>query len=227
MLAAQHPAPAAELVRAEILDVGDQGSGLAAHRHLADHLAAAGARGLQRQPDVEAGKIAGEEQIALRLVAVEHVPPGEPAEIAGDDPLRAAGIAAHPYRDQLRHQHLEAQIAVGDALLGYLDGGDIAGVAKDRGGAVPYLANDRDRLLAAEIGLEGGAQSRLRHFLQPPERDAARGEADVPKRLALERAGRPLDSAFDAEPGPAILARQRSEERRVGKECRARWLSYT
>ena len=85
-----------------------------------------------------------------------------------------------------------------------------SGVAEDGGGSVADLAENGDRLLASEPGLEGGAQIFRRKFPEAAEGNAARGEADVAKSLAFERAGRPFDAVLDAQPGPRLrLARPR------------------
>ena len=61
----------------------------------------------------------------------------------------------------MRHQHPEADIAVGDPLLGHLDRGDIARLAQDGGGAVADLADRRDRdLLADDRARRPGAAPR-------------------------------------------------------------------
>src|SRR5258708_37371074 len=67
-------------------------------------------------------------------------------------------------------------------------------------------------------------------------RGAARGEAYshrhgyVKERFSIAwgRLGRAADIAakVEARPGSAVLQRSRSEERRVGKECRSRWSPY-
>src|SRR5437660_2142206 len=49
--------------------------------------------------------------------------------------------------------------------------------------------------------------------------------------VAVEVAGRQIAGQADARPGRgphvgAVAARDRSEERRVGKECRSRWSPY-
>ena len=51
---------------------------------LADHLAARRSGRAQGQPNLEAGQVAGEQQIALGLEAVEHLALGQPLQIAGD-----------------------------------------------------------------------------------------------------------------------------------------------
>ena len=62
-LAPRQNAPAAELVRAIILDIQVDLAGSPGDDDLADDLAPRSAGGLQSQPDVEPGKIAGKEQI--------------------------------------------------------------------------------------------------------------------------------------------------------------------
>ena len=133
---------------------------------------------------------------------------GQPVEIGGDQPLRAPGLAAHPDLDQLRHQHGEADAAVGDALLGHLDRSDIAGLAEQGRGAVPDLADRRDvEFLALERG-PGGAELLGRQPAQVVEGDVLQGEADVLIFGPVERAGRAFDAALDAEPGAGRLDRR-------------------
>ena len=192
-------APAAELARAQVLNGEvDQGRRVL-DDHLADHLAARLAGRAERKPDIVAGQVAGQQQIALGLVAVEHLPLGQLPEIAGDRPLGPAGVAAHAQADELRHQHLEADGAVGDALLGHLDRGDIAGLAQDGGGAIADLADDRDRMLLADKGRESRAKRLGRQAAQIVELDVAQGEADIAIFGAIERARRAFDVAFDGE----------------------------
>ena len=166
---------------------------------LADHLAPRLAGRAQRQPDIVAGQVAGQQQIALGLVAVEHLALGQLLEIEGDGPLGAAGVAAHAQADETRHQHLEADRAVGDALLGHLDRGDITGVAQDGGGAVANLADDRDRMLLADKGRKSRSERLGRQAAQIVELDVAQGEADVAIFGAIQRARRAFDVAFDGE----------------------------
>ena len=127
-------------------------------------------------------------------------------EIAGDHPLRPAGVAAHPDADQLGHQHRETDRAVGDPLLGHLDRGDIAGLAQHGRGAVAYLADRGDpHLLPDEAGVSG-AQLLGGEAAQILEHDIPQGEADVRIVRPVERAGRALDVALDGQPGGRGLA---------------------
>jgi len=204
-LAADQSAPAAELARAQILNGEvDQGRRVL-DDHLADHLAPGLAGRAQRQPDIVAGQVAGQQQVALGLVAVEHLALGQLLEIAGDGPLGAAGVAAHAQADETRHQHLEADNAVGDALLGHLDRGDIAGVAQDGGGAIANLANDRDRMLLPDIGRESGTERLGRQTAKIVEPDVAQGETDVSIFGTIQRAGRAFDLAFDGKAGAGVF----------------------
>src|SRR3954470_14782978 len=98
-------------------------------------------------------------------------------------------------RDQLRHQHGEADMAIRNMLLRYLDRGDVAGVAKDGRGTVAYLANGRDRLLAPDIGSVSGPEVLRRETTQIFENHLGGREADVAIGVGIERAGRPLDAA--------------------------------
>ena len=175
--AAKQPAPAAERLRAAVLHVEVGISGRALDGDVADDIARHGPGRPQRQADDVAGQVAGEQQIALGFVAVEHRLPGELVEIAGDDPLGAAGVAAHAHLRQMRHQHAEVDDAVGDLLLGHLDRGDIAGVAKDGRGAVADFAHHRDRHVAPDERRVGRRELAAGQPLQPVELDAAKGRS--------------------------------------------------
>ncbi len=168
--------------------------------HLADHLAARRAGRAQREADFVARQIPCEQQIALGVVAVEHLLPGQPVQIGGDQPFGAARLAAHPDPDELRHQHGEAYAPVGDPLFGHLDGGDIAGLAQHGRGAVPDLAKDSDIVLPPGIGRPGRAQLLGRQPAQLVEGDVLEGQADVLIFGPVERAGRAFDAALDAQP---------------------------
>ena len=164
--------------------------------------------GTQGEPDVIAGQVAGQQQIALGVVAVEHLLLGQPLEIGCDQPLGAAGIAAHAKADQLRHQHREADRAVRDPLLRHLDRCDIAGVAQDGRGAVADLADRRDIGSSWPMNCAtGGAQFLRRQAAQLVEGDLGQGEADVLIFGPVERAGRAL----------------RRRPRRSGARAAARW----
>ncbi len=78
-LAAQQRAPATELARAEILDVEIDHDRRVDDGDLADHLAARPARGAQREPDLVARQVPGQQQVALRVEAVEDLLVGQPA----------------------------------------------------------------------------------------------------------------------------------------------------
>src|SRR5256885_16462434 len=79
-----------------------------------------------------------------------------------------------------------------------------------------YNARARPAIPLGSAGEAGGAQLRLRY--SPGE-----GQVSIFHMVAINRDGRAaiLVQRFD---GPtADTAVQRSEERRVGKECRSRW----
>ena len=63
---------------------------------LADHLAARRARRTQGQAHIVAGQVAGEQEIALGVVAVEHLLAGEVVQISGDLPFLAPFTIACP-----------------------------------------------------------------------------------------------------------------------------------
>ena len=194
-------------MRPAILDVGVGIGRRALDGDVADHFAGDGAGGAKRQPDIIARQVAGEQQIALGIVAVEHRPPGQLAQVAGDGSLGAGGVAAHPDLGHPRHQHAEPDYAVGDPLLGHFDRRDVAGVAQDRRRPVANFAHRGNRLLAADHrGISGRQLGRV-DFLEAVELDAAKREPDRLEFGRVERARRPLDRAFDLEPERALLQR--------------------
>ena len=198
-LPAQKSAPSPELFRAEILD-GEIDQGRSAQdRDFADHLSPGTAGGPKREADIIAWKVTREEQIAFRIVAIEHLLLGQSLEIAGDRPFGPSGIAAHPEPDQLRHQHLEADVAVGDPLFGHFERGDVTRLAKDGRGAIAYLADHGDRLLLADEGGISRPKRVSRESAQIIELHRSEGDPDVAIFGPVERAGRPLDSAFDGQ----------------------------
>src|SRR2546427_958728 len=67
--------------------------------------------------------------------------------------------------------------------------------------------------------LEGGAWNPIEETLHH------RSYADLPAFLERER-GTPLPVTVVADPGAVFRDERRSEERRVGKECRSRWSPY-
>ena len=199
-LAAQQRAPAADRLGAEILDVEVDRGGNVDDADLADHLARhAGARRAQRQADVIARQILGEEEVALGLLLVEHRLADEFLEIGGDQLLRAARLATNLDRNELRHQHLEVDDAVLDALRRHLDGGEIALAAQDRRGGVADLAHRGDRdFLADQIG-EGRPQDVGVHDRKIVEHHVAERHLDRGEARIGERAGRALDPALDRQ----------------------------
>src|SRR6185312_7065628 len=79
---------------------------------------------------------------------------------------------------QMRHQHLELDGAAADGLLRHLDRGDIAGVTKDRPGAVADLAHHRDRHVATDERRIGACKLLWSEALQPVELGAAKDKMD-------------------------------------------------
>ena len=64
--------------------------------------------------------------------------------------LGAFRLTADADLSKARHQDLEVDDPVPDALLGYLDGSDVAGVAENGGRAVTDLAYRRDRYILTD-----------------------------------------------------------------------------
>ena len=227
-LAPDQSAPAAERLAAAVLDVHVDIGRRALDGDVADDVAGGRPRRTKSQPDGVTGEVARKKQVALRVVAVEHRVLGQLAEIAGDDPLGAAGVPAHANLGQMRHQHAEADSAVADRLLRHLHGRDIAGVAQDRAGAVADLAHDRDWNVLADIRRVGARQLVGGEAFQTLELGAAKDEVDRLIFRAVERAWRPFDSAFDLELGARerrlrsfgagdFLARRRKRRRSDGR----------
>src|SRR5256885_1069549 len=97
----------------------------------------------------------------------------------------------------MRHQDLEADGAVSDALLGHLDCGDVASVAENRCCPVANLAHDRDRDIASDIRRVSRCKLIAAEAAKSVELDATQRQ---PYRLifgSVEGAGRALDPAFD------------------------------
>src|SRR6185312_3016796 len=183
------PAPRPELVRAAVLDVEVDITERSLDGDVADHVARSAAGGAERQPNRVARQVAREKQVAFRLVAVEHRLLRQLIEVAGDDPFGAARISAHADLRQMRHQHLELDGAAADGLLRHLDGGDIAGVTKDRPGAVADLAHHRDRHVATDERRIGACKLLWSEALQPVELGAAKDKMDGAILRLVERAG--------------------------------------
>src|SRR4051794_1961514 len=150
-LRTQQPAPRTKFMRALVLHVEIDISRRVLDGDVADHIAGCAAGRPQGQTNGVAGQIARQQQVPLGFVAVEHRLLGQLAEVAGDHPLGARCVAAYPHLRQMRHQYAEADDAIGNALLGDLDGGDIAGVPQDGRSPVPDFADDRDRLVVADV----------------------------------------------------------------------------
>ena len=91
------------------------------------------------------------------------------------------------------------------------------------------LARESPRLVLREIGKTAEGRSQLMAIITAPEnhKRLARYE-DIARRLALAQ-GLTDDQAHAlAREGKAVvwIDGERSEERRVGKECRSRWSPY-
>ena len=187
------------LVRCIILQVEVDLIGGAPHADLADHVAGRGAGRAQRQPHIEAGQVAGDQQRAFGGEAVEYLAVGEPRQDAPDLRLAAPGVAADPDRSQLGVQDFEVHDAVLDALRRHLDGGEIALTAQDRRGGVANVADDADRSRRADQAAPRRVERRRRDRAEVIERRG--GERDGDRRIGRvgQRAGAALDVPLDGK----------------------------
>ena len=101
---------------------------------------------------------------------------------------------------------------------------------------VVYLATDEDRegeaiswhLLAA-LGIQKRPVKRIvfHEITKPAILNALKNPREVDQQLVdAQQARRILDRAVGYELSPLLWKKIRSEERRVGKECRSRWSPY-
>ncbi len=137
-------APAADVARPEILRIEVEGDGCARDGHFADDFAGNRA-GAQRQPRVHARDVAREQQIAFCVGDIEHRRIVEPREIALQQLLVGARIAAHLDARHSRGQYVEPDDAVADRLRRHADRGEIALRPQDRCSAVANLAHRGNR----------------------------------------------------------------------------------
>src|SRR5438270_5705957 len=208
-LTAQQPSPGAERPGAAVLNDEAGVGGQVLHGDVADHVARGSTGGPQGQSDRITGQVAREQQITFGLEAVEQGLPGEAAEIGGERGFGAACLTADADLRQMRHQYLEADHSAFDALLQYLDGGDVAGVPQDGGGAVADLAHCGDRHFAPDIRSKARRKVRVGQALQPLEIGAAEDKADRGELRPVERTGRALDPALDFKPTLGSWRRRR------------------
>ena len=198
-LGAQLPAPAAGFLAGEVLDHEVDRIGLADDRDLADHLARAGAGGLEHQLDIISRQVARQQQIALGAVTVEHLVFGQLLQIARKLGFGAAGFAP---RTDGRHacvEQLQPHLAVLDPLRRHLDRRQIALVAQIGAGPVADFADYRHRMLdAGEIG-PGGAHFLRGRALQIVEIDVRDRHPHVVEFGVGQGTGGALDTADDIE----------------------------
>ena len=147
-----------------------------------------------------AGKVAGQQQVALGIVAVEHGPFGQPLKVGGDELFGIAGVAANPDLGQLGERDVEAQAPLGNALLGHLHGNNIAGLAQQGRRAVAHVAHDGNLVLASDkVGI-GRADETAVDGVETREGDIAQGEADVGEFGIVERARFAFQAALNLDP---------------------------
>src|SRR5690606_39391223 len=111
-------------MRSEILDAPIEDHGRAHDRDLADDFAGLAAR-TQRQARVKAGNVAREQQIALSIENVEYGLIVESGEIALEQRLIGAGVAAYLDARHPRCEDGEPDDTVIDRLRRDADGGEI------------------------------------------------------------------------------------------------------
>lgn len=107
----------------------------------------------------------------------------------------------------MRHQHAEADHAVGDSLFGDLDRADIAGVAKHGRGAVANFADDRNRHVAPDIRRVSRCDLIFGQTLQAVELDVPQRQMDRLELRPVESAWRALEPAFYLQPRSALGGR--------------------
>src|SRR2546430_7520394 len=104
-----------------------------------------------------------------------------------------------------------------------------------RGGVIAYTLGRCVFFFQAEDGIRDLTVTGVQTCALPISGAAARGVHAGRRTLPADGAGGPLGGAGDVRrprargdlgAGPAQRRHQRSEERRVGKECRSRWSPY-
>ena len=176
---------------------------------VADHVAGGGSGRAKRQAHGVARQVACQQQVSLGLMAIEQRALGQLVEIAGENGLGAGRFAPDPHLGQARDEHLEADSAAFDALLGDLDRGDVASIAQDRCRAVSDLAHGRDRDVLADIGGIARRQVGTDEPLRCLELGAAQHEVDRAEFRTVESTGSALDPAFDLQSALRWLGRRR------------------
>src|SRR2546430_8995379 len=130
--------------------------------------------------------------------------------------LREPEVAVAPGRDG---EGAAVSDEVGGELGNHPGGGDPADDARDLSEADIAVGADRD---AAGAARDAARVARSKDLTE--DRDEAAGGGDPPDLVAKPlREPEVAVAASDDARGPAV---ERSEERRVGKECRSRWSPY-
>ena len=205
-LAAQQSAEATQRLGAEVLDIDVDYALLANDRDFAEQITRRTARcGTQRQTDIDARQIIGQQQIALCILGVEHRLLGQLFEVGRNHRFRRPCIAAHTQPRKASEDHAEIGHAIGQVLFGNFNRGEIALRAQDRVRLRANIAQHRERKFAADIAIIGIVERKAGHFIEPAEFDARQRQLDIGIFGAVEHAGRALHIAIDCEGHAALF----------------------
>src|SRR3989449_7214524 len=141
--------------------------------------------------------------------------------VGDDDEQPAVELKA----DELLETFLGPDTLAGEAERRFLLGGDLGPLH------APRQTRDLERKRSEEVGV--GDVARGRDRATAPERSRPlgdlrhrSGDADLHNQRRNDRDDQGQDQESQRVGGPAVPLRPRSEERRVGKECRSRWSPY-
>src|SRR5262245_40945121 len=156
--------------------------------------------------------------------AAQQFRAGIPLTELTDDDMRVSfesGPVATLRMMQLCHPHLKAR--GGGAIINFASGVGTQGMV----GAGAYAAaKEAIRGLTKVAALEWGRENIRVNGICPVASGDPENAPWVPRALAMNPMGRIGDPEKDIGAAVVYLAGARSEERRVGKECRSRWEPY-